>query len=96
MVEFSVNELDLHGAVKSNSARYTRFNLFAVSNHYGASMDSGHYTAYCKNPEFNKWFKFDDQDVMEINSYEVRNSAAYILFYTAINYEAPQFERQNF
>lgn len=88
MVDFSVNELDLKDVVKSNKPRYTRFKLYAVSNHYG-TMDAGHYTAYCKNAEYNKWFKFDDQDVMEISGNEVRSSAAYILFYTAIDYRAP-------
>lgn len=87
-VDFSLNELDLEGVVKSNNPRYSRFKLYAVSNHYG-TMDAGHYTAYCKNSEYNKWFKFDDQDVMEISGNEVRSAAAYILFYTAIDYQAP-------
>ena len=91
MVDFN-NELDLESVVKSKSnsvnPRYSRFKLYAVSNHYG-TMDAGHYTAYCKNPEYNKWFKFDDQEVMEINGNEVRSAAAYILFYTAIDYQAP-------
>ena len=88
MVDFSVNDLELNRVVKSSNARYSRFKLYAVSNHYG-TMDAGHYTAYCKNPVFNKWFKFDDQEVMEINGNEVRSAAAYILFYTAINYQPP-------
>jgi len=88
MVDFSVNDLELNRVVKSSNARYSRFKLYAVSNHYG-TMDGGHYTAYCKNPVFNKWFKFDDQEVMEINGNEVRSAAAYILFYTAINYQPP-------
>lgn len=94
MVEFNVNELNLHEVVKSKSPRYTRFNLFAVSNHYG-TMDAGHYTAYCKNPEYNRWFKFDDQDVMEINGNEVRSAAAYILFYSAIDYEPPKIVQES-
>ncbi|XP_057371532.1 ubiquitin carboxyl-terminal hydrolase 8-like [Daphnia carinata] len=95
MVDFNVNELDLdvivkcpEVVVKSKKPRYSRFKLYAVSNHYG-TMDAGHYTAYCKNAEYNKWFKFDDQDVMEISGNEVRSAAAYILFYTAIDYQAP-------
>ena len=88
MVDFNVNELDLKSVVKINKPRYTKLKLYAVSNHYG-TMDAGHYTAYCKNAEYNKRFKFDDQDVMEISGNEVRSSAAYILFYTAIDYQAP-------
>jgi len=88
MVDFSVNDLDLSRVVKMNKPRYSRFKLYAVSNHYG-TMDAGHYTAYCKNSQCNRWFKFDDQDVMEINGNEVRSAAAYILFYTAIDYQPP-------
>ena len=87
-MEYSVTDLNLQGVAKSVEPRYTHFNLYAVSNHYG-TMNGGHYTAYCKNAEYNKWFKFDDQDVMEISGNEVRSSAAYILFYTAIDYQAP-------
>lgn len=89
MVDFSVNDLNLEDVVKSIKPWYTRFKLYAVSNHYG-TMDAGHYTAYCRNSEYRKWFKFDDQDVMEIKENEVRSTAAYILFYTAIDYKAPQ------
>ena len=90
MVDFRVDELDLGAVVKSQNSRYSRFNLYAVSNHYG-TMNAGHYTAYCKNSEYNKWFKFDDQDVMEINGNDqVRSAAAYILFYTAIDFEPPK------
>lgn len=89
MVDFSVNELNMEGVVKSSNPGYSKFKLYAVSNHYG-TMDAGHYTAYCKNPEFNRWFKFDDQDVMEINGNEVRSAAAYILFFTAIDYQTPK------
>ena len=89
MVDFNVNELNMEGVVKNKKSRYSKFKLYAVSNHYG-TMDAGHYTAYCKNPEYNTWFKFDDQDVMEINGNEVRSAAAYILFYTAIDYQAPK------
>ncbi|EFX64527.1 hypothetical protein DAPPUDRAFT_66136, partial [Daphnia pulex] len=88
MVDFNLNDLDLEGVVKSKKSLYSRYKLYAVSNHYG-TMDAGHYTAYCKNAEYNKWFKFDDQDVMEISGNEVRSAAAYILFYTAIDYQAP-------
>ena len=88
MIDFNPNELNMDKVVKSNQPGYTRFQLFAVSNHYG-TMNAGHYTAYCKNPAYDKWFKFDDQDVMEVNATQVCSAAAYILFYSAINYEAP-------
>ena len=52
-------------------------------------MDGGHYTAYCRNIDYNKWFKFDDCNVMELKGNEVRSSNAYILFYCASDVEIP-------
>uniref|UniRef100_A0A1B6E877 Ubiquitin carboxyl-terminal hydrolase n=1 Tax=Clastoptera arizonana TaxID=38151 RepID=A0A1B6E877_9HEMI len=83
MVEFPLDDLDMRQYVVNNEQRFHTYNLYAVSNHYG-TMDSGHYTAYCKNYALKKWFKFDDQEVAEISSSGVRTSAAYILFYSAI------------
>ena len=73
--------------VKSNST-VRKYRLYAVSNHYG-TMDGGHYTAYCRNIDYNKWFKFDDCNVMELKGNEVRSSNAYILFYCASDVEIP-------
>ncbi|XP_026474216.1 ubiquitin carboxyl-terminal hydrolase 8 isoform X2 [Ctenocephalides felis] len=71
---------DLHVATQEPSRRYAKYNLYAVSNHYG-SMESGHYTAYCKSKVYDKWYKFDDQIVSQIDQNDVNSSAAYILFY---------------
>ena len=48
----------------------TRYNLHAVSNHYG-TMHGGHYTAFCKSVYDKKWYKFDDQYVTEMMPREV-------------------------
>ncbi len=69
-VDYNLNELNLERVAKSHEPGYTRFRLYAVSNHYG-SMNGGHYTAYCRNVEFNRWFKFDDCNVMELMGNEV-------------------------
>ncbi|KAJ7311039.1 hypothetical protein JRQ81_006636 [Phrynocephalus forsythii] len=87
-VDFPLESLDLSQYVigpKSNSKRY---NLFAVSNHYGG-LDGGHYTAYCKNAAKQRWYKFDDHEVSEISASSVKSSAAYILFYTSFEQRAP-------
>lgn len=68
--------------------RYCSYNLYGVSNHYG-TMEGGHYTAYCKNTAYNKWYKFDDHEVSEISSSDVSSGAAYILFYAAVDYKVP-------
>ena len=51
------------GATETNQYLY---DLYAVSNHYG-SMNGGHYTAFCTNPIYNRWFEFDDESVIQIS-----------------------------
>lgn len=47
-VDFPVNQtLDMSNFLFGIEHRNVHFSLYAVSNHYG-TMDSGHYTAYCK------------------------------------------------
>lgn len=48
-------------------------------------METGHYTAACKNPYDHQWYKFDDQNVNVVAADQVQeqivNNQAYILFY---------------
>jgi len=80
-VNFPVSQLDLRPYAKGPS-NFQSYNLYAVSNHYG-TMEGGHYTAYAKNAMLNRWFKFDDHEVMQLSTSDIKTSAAYILFYTA-------------
>lgn len=80
--------MDLHHFTPVPNQRYLVYNLYGVSNHYG-TMEGGHYTAYCKNTVYNKWYKFDDHEVSEISLKDVRSGAAYILFYAAVEYKVP-------
>ncbi len=43
------------------------YDLYAVSNHFG-NVGYGHYTAYGKNPDNNKWYNFDDSSVSEVSN----------------------------
>lgn len=51
----------------------------------GDTLETGHYTAACKNPYDNQWYKFDDQRVNVVPADqvpdEIVNNEAYILFY---------------
>ncbi|CAG9804419.1 unnamed protein product [Chironomus riparius] len=85
-VEFPYADLDMLQYVSpkermSVSGTNHVYNLYAVSNHYG-TMESGHYTAFCRNARQNKWYKFDDHNVTQIDKSDVKSSATYILFYT--------------
>ncbi|XP_036420440.1 ubiquitin carboxyl-terminal hydrolase 8 [Colossoma macropomum] len=82
-VDFPLENLDLSQYVIGPKNNLKRYNLYAVSNHYGG-LDGGHYTAYCKNPTRQHWFKFDDHEVSEISTSSVKSSAAYIFFYSSL------------
>eukprot|EP01026_Neomeris_dumetosa_P065058 TRINITY_DN6230_c1_g1_i1.p1 TRINITY_DN6230_c1_g1~~TRINITY_DN6230_c1_g1_i1.p1 ORF type:complete len:378 (+),score=48.66 TRINITY_DN6230_c1_g1_i1:166-1299(+) len=84
LVRFPINDLDLTPYVtqKGDKLIPPKYDLFAVSNHYG-SLSGGHYTAYCKMPDDGKWYSFDDSNVSQVNDVEasVVSEAAYVLFY---------------
>ncbi|MED6268382.1 hypothetical protein CHARACLAT_021848 [Characodon lateralis] len=82
-VDFPLDNLDLAQYVIGPKQNLRRYNLYGVSNHYGG-LDGGHYTAYCKNSDKQRWYKFDDHEVTEISSSSVKSSAAYILFYSTL------------
>ncbi|CAH1957950.1 unnamed protein product [Acanthoscelides obtectus] len=67
------------------------YDLYAVCYHHGTDLETGHYTAACKNPYDNQWYLYDDakvvnlsRDSTDLNSVLVNNSA-YILFYQKRN-----------
>ncbi|XP_013398509.1 ubiquitin carboxyl-terminal hydrolase 8 [Lingula anatina] len=81
-VDFPLTALDMNNHISGPKGR-PEYNLYAVSNHYGGTLESGHYTAFCKNALNQRWYKFDDDDVYEISKSNVKSSAAYFLFYTS-------------
>lgn len=64
-----------------------KYDLYGVCVHLGADTTScGHYINYSLQPENNTWYKFDDEEVTEVNmEYELTmrelRENAYILFY---------------
>ncbi|EPS70953.1 ubiquitin carboxyl-terminal hydrolase, partial [Genlisea aurea] len=81
-VNFPIHDLDLtkYVANNKNDARHQIYELYALTNHYG-SMGSGHYTAYIKVMDENRWYNFDDSHISQIGEEEVKSAAAYVLFY---------------
>ncbi|XP_031494374.1 ubiquitin carboxyl-terminal hydrolase 9-like isoform X1 [Nymphaea colorata] len=93
-VNFPVCNLDLTKYVKRKGMPESyMYELYAVSNHYGG-MGGGHYTAYVKLDEGNKWYSFDDSHVSPASTDEVRTSAAYVLFYRRLREDAVAGESQ--
>lgn len=84
-VNFPIHDLDLTKYItRKDGALYE---LYAVSNHYG-SMGGGHYTAYAKLINDNKWYNFDDSHVSPVGEDEIKTAAAYVLFYRRIRRES--------
>ncbi|XP_058821827.1 ubiquitin carboxyl-terminal hydrolase 8 isoform X2 [Topomyia yanbarensis] len=88
-VLFPLDALDMTAHIapselnRNRKLRTRRYHLYGVSNHYG-SMESGHYTAFCRNSVHQKWYKFDDHTVSHLDMSDVCSSAAYILFYSML------------
>ena len=90
MIDYPLNNLNLEKYVINNAeqkrtnAGAFNYQLYATTNHTG-TLDGGHYTAMCRHPKLNKWFKFDDTDVKEISDLSsLKSSSSYILFYSSI------------
>ncbi|XP_053387107.1 ubiquitin carboxyl-terminal hydrolase 8-like [Mercenaria mercenaria] len=88
-VDFPVRGLDMTTFVKGPQPK--PYKLYAVSNHFG-TLDGGHYTACCRNPNTQKWYKFDDHEVYDTSESSVKTSAAYVLYYTSIDLLPPDFK----
>lgn len=82
-VNFPIHDLDLTNYIANKISQPRLYELYAVSNHYG-SMASGHYTAYIKLLDENRWYSFDDSHVSAINEEDVKSGAAYVLFYRRV------------
>ena len=56
------------------------YELFAVVNHFGALI-GGHYSAYLKNQENQKWYEYNDTIVREMSPDEIVTPRAYCILY---------------
>lgn len=81
-VSFPLTGLDLAPFMSENSRpQCTTYNLIACICHHGSALLTGHYTTYALNCYDDQWYEFDDLYVTNVESYQVENSEAYILFY---------------
>ncbi|XP_048050954.1 LOW QUALITY PROTEIN: ubiquitin carboxyl-terminal hydrolase 15-like [Megalobrama amblycephala] len=80
LVDFPLRDLDMSEFLINPNAGPCRYDLIAVSNHYGG-MGGGHYTAYAQNKEDHKWYNFDDSSVSPTGEEQIVSKAAYVLFY---------------
>jgi len=81
LVDFPTDTLDLSEFVTNPADRHVIYELYAVSNHSGG-LGGGHYTAYAKNKEDNRWYNFNDSFASEAqDTSRIVSSSAYVLFY---------------
>ncbi|XP_054625989.1 ubiquitin carboxyl-terminal hydrolase 11 isoform X1 [Dunckerocampus dactyliophorus] len=84
IVDFPLRNLDFSGCLLrktvSNGEPPSRYDLIAVSNHYGGLRD-GHYTSYARNKDNGQWYYFDDSKVTYAREDQIMTNAAYVLFY---------------
>uniref|UniRef100_A0A8C9A527 Ubiquitin carboxyl-terminal hydrolase n=1 Tax=Prolemur simus TaxID=1328070 RepID=A0A8C9A527_PROSS len=84
LVQFPIRDLDFSEFVikPQNEAapELYKYDLIAVSNHYGGMRD-GHYTTFACNKDSGQWHYFDDNSVSPVNENQIESKAAYVLFY---------------
>ncbi|XP_065858457.1 ubiquitin carboxyl-terminal hydrolase 9-like [Euphorbia lathyris] len=85
-VDFPIHNLDLRKFVKRADGESCMYELYAISNHYGG-LGGGHYTAFAKLMDENRWYNFDDSRVSPVNEADIKTSAAYVLFYQRVQSE---------
>lgn len=64
------------------------YELFAVCQHKGIDISLGHYISFCKSYLDQKWRKYDDKNIEEIDDIQKlvhNNKEAYMLFYIKKN-----------
>jgi ubiquitin carboxyl-terminal hydrolase 8 len=90
LVEYPM-KLDLSKYIDKDSPYLDKckYNLYAVNNHhslFGKSINAGHYTTMVLNKFNNKWYNFDDSNILEeVDNDDIINNNAYMLFYYRAN-----------
>ncbi|XP_062855298.1 ubiquitin carboxyl-terminal hydrolase 11 [Trichomycterus rosablanca] len=80
IVEFPLRNLDFSGCLLRKTEPPSRYDLIAVSNHYGGLRD-GHYTSFAQNKDNGQWYYLDDSKVTYAKEEQIVTNAAYLLFY---------------
>lgn len=83
-VKFPLENLNMTPYTSSYTNENQYYDLYGVIYHTGG-LQGGHYVAYTKNAVNDKWYLFDDSNVLHIDDNEIENKintgGAYVLFY---------------
>mmetsp|Transcript_41071 Transcript_41071/g.66103 ORF Transcript_41071/g.66103 Transcript_41071/m.66103 type:complete len:897 (+) Transcript_41071:889-3579(+) len=89
LVTFPIDGLDLSTYILGDSKEDAIYDCYGVSNHIGG-LGGGHYTAYIKSTDNNRWYCMDDSHTSEVDVAEVISPKAYVLFYKRRQSGQPQ------
>ncbi|MBN3271034.1 UBP15 hydrolase, partial [Polyodon spathula] len=78
LVDFPISDLDMSEFLINPNAGPCRYDLIAVSNHYGG-MGGGHYTAFAKSKDDDKWYYFDDSSVSIASEEQIVVRSLYVV-----------------
>ncbi|KAJ1658810.1 hypothetical protein IWQ61_002012 [Dispira simplex] len=78
------NQPAMEGTMGEAEEESLTYDLYGVCNHFGR-LGGGHYTAYAKNSQTERWYEYDDSCVRPVDTNHVHDTvvtpAAYVLFY---------------
>jgi ubiquitin C-terminal hydrolase len=80
-VDNFINITDIHGI--------TRYELYSIIIHDGNNNNSGHYYTINNNIYDNNWYKYNDNNIIKLGSFDniknIINNKSYLLFYKNLN-----------
>ena len=59
--------------------------MMMLQNHYGASVEGGHYTAFVRHLHSHRWYSMNDDKVTALSQDDIVSPAAYVLMYRRIH-----------
>ena len=78
-------EIDISKYVTLNIGKSNKYRIIGICSHLGDSGMYGHYVAFCKNKQDNKWYQFNDSFVSETNIESIKyGGTPYLLLYERI------------
>jgi len=80
LITFPEN-IDISQILLNPSQTNTKYKLKAIINHSGSNLNFGHYYTYAYSNIHEKWFNFNDENVIEIDKKFLCTPNAYLLFY---------------
>ena len=80
-VESPMKGLDLSPYLSTRVSSKPIYDLYGCVCHLGATLQSGHYIAYCYNATSKGWLEFNDSKVRPVSADQVQIGTAYLLFY---------------